>query len=320
MASSTTVRLFVDAPFIYADFAGRFMLLQVTPDGYKNMVVSGYPEMTQFLTSINFLEHNSKAGGTISVEFVGAGKEKNRTLEIPLRPDTAKLEPVTVNMYEAATQAFKMMPEYNEWFSACFSFEVVLVYLGDNGRGVGFEDLKQTKTTAWLSQIGRNVPFLSRQLPEDYQITFADCSPYLVVSKTSLQSVTARLPEGEEMDMRKFRPNIVLEGAANAWEEDYWGAINVNGADMILAHNCIRCQSINIDYETGKAGTGESGQVLKKLQKDRRVDVGAKWSPVFGRYSFWNTRHASRMLAVGDEVYITKVNKERTKWSWPTLG
>ena len=119
----------------------------------------------------------------------------------------------------------------------------------------------------------------------------------------------------EPMDMTKFRPNIVLSGAEKAYEEDYWANVNVNGIDIQLAHNCVRCASLNVDYKTGKPGKGESGKVLAKLQKDRRVDAGHKWSPVFGRYCFWKSREPSKMLSVGDEVRVTRVNKERTKFS-----
>jgi hypothetical protein len=44
-------------------------------------------------------------------------------------------------------------------------------------------------------------------------ITFADVAPYLVVTTTSLASASALLPDGEEMGIRKFRPNIILADA-----------------------------------------------------------------------------------------------------------
>jgi hypothetical protein len=82
-----------------------------------------------------------------------------------------------------------------------------------------------------------------------------------------------------------------------------------------MAHNCVRCASINIDYNTGKPGTGPEGQVLKKLQHDRRIDIGAKWSPVFGRYSFWGVQDGDEMVRVGDRVNVSKVNDGLTIWS-----
>ena len=175
-------------------------------------------------------------------------------------------------------------------------------------------------------------------------ITFADMAPYLVVTEESLHDVSARLAEGVEMDVTKFRPNIVLSGSAEPWEEDFWGGLKIiaqddNGAacddgddedvqrndriiELALTSNCARCQSINVDYETGKHGTGEAGSVLKKLMRDRRVDNGMKYSPVFGRYAFLPPtstfgqlpeRAAGRKkISVGDEVLVSKRNESRT--------
>lgn len=154
---------------------------------------------------------------------------------------------------------------------------------------------------------------LSAHAPED-RITFADCAPYLLISETSVSNVSARLPEGEEMDHTKFRPNIVVSGAENAFEEEFWSALTV-GPDLtrlFLTGNCVRCQSLNVDYATGKIGTSESGNVLKKLMKDRRVDRGAKYSPVFGRYSFLDPAGAGTRICVGDEVGVLQKSKERT--------
>lgn len=82
-----------------------------------------------------------------------------------------------------------------------------------------------------------------------------------------------------------------------------------------MAHNCVRCASINIDYDTGKPGTGAQGEILKRLQKDRRIDIGAKWSPVFGRYSFWGVGAKDKVVKVGDQVNVSKVNEGLTIWS-----
>ncbi|KAF2268485.1 hypothetical protein CC78DRAFT_575962 [Lojkania enalia] len=296
----------------------RFMLLKAMPEGYKNMAVCHFPEMTLFLTKIVFPEQDEGEKGSVVVEFRAPGHTESKMLKIPLQPDTTNLELFEVSIHRSTTQAFKMPAEYSLWFSECFGYDVILAYLGDNLRSVLFEDMKPAKGNSWLSTISNTI--LGSAGPEEARITFADCAPYLLASKTSLVDVSSRLPEGEEMDVTKFRPNIVIEGAEEAWEEDYWGKIEIDGAELTLAHNCIRCKSINIDYTTGLPGTGESGSVLKKLQKDRRVDKGAKWSAVFGRYSFWNSKNRDTTFRVGDEVTVTQRNPERTTWSWKGLG
>ncbi|GIJ88462.1 hypothetical protein Asppvi_007386 [Aspergillus pseudoviridinutans] len=151
---------------------------------------------------------------------------------------------------------------------------------------------------------------------EDESITFADTAPYLLTSETSLDELSARFAGDECMDMTKFRPNIVVSGAATAFEEDFWAELRVgrgaSAARLLLTANCVRCQSINVDYATGKMGTGETGSALKKLMKDRRVDKGAKYSPVFGRYVFLDPQADKVMIRVGDEVDVLRTMKERT--------
>jgi len=149
-----------------------------------------------------------------------------------------------------------------------------------------------------------------------------------------------------KMDVRKFRPNVVLDGdEENPWDEDFWGELVVNSTSLsskangignenglekrngsevriILTANCGRCKSINIDYHTGRPATGPSGSALKKLMRDRRVDKGVKFSPVFGRYGFLDGAAGeigARGISVGDEVLVSKRNEERTTFEWPGL-
>lgn len=86
----------------------------------------------------------------------------------------------------------------------------------------------------------------------------------------------------------------------------------------------MRCTSLNVDYDTGKPGEGAKGEVLKALQKDRRVDPGHKYSPVFGRYGFLQRGEdgvvKDAVLSVGDKVEVTKRNVERTVFRWPGIG
>ncbi|KAH7060398.1 MOSC domain-containing protein [Macrophomina phaseolina] len=297
------------------------MLLKVEADGsLKNMHVVYFPELTTFQPSITFPDGAGETG-SIRVDFrppPDSGKQPD-SLEIPLQPDPAGLPQVEVVMHKSSTKAFDMGSPYSDWFSKCLGYSVRLVFLGDHRRQVLMSrSPAQTEPKSWLSTIASNIPLVGSE--EKDTVTFQDCAAYLVVSQTSLHDVSARLPDGVEMDVTKFRPNIVIEGADEPWEEDYWGEIAIGDATVTLTHNCVRCSSINIDYETGKPGTGPTGQVLKKLQKDRRVDTGAKWSPVFGRYGFPGAGDEGKRISVGDEARILKRNKERTTFDWPGLG
>ncbi|KAJ4383394.1 hypothetical protein N0V86_001441 [Didymella sp. IMI 355093] len=305
------------------DHDRTFMLLKKKDDGtWQNMTIGHFEDMSQFIQEF---ENYGTNDATIKVTYRAYGdEEKAKTIRIPLVPDTEKLEDFHVNMHGSPTDAFNMGSNFSEWFSSCFGYQVVLVYIGaSNKRPVIFEDMQPRTPDPLTAFFKKNIPFLGKQVEKlmgtqtaDWKIKFQDCAPFLITSQTSLGDVSSRL-DGEKMDMVKFRPNIVIEGANDPWEEDYWGKITINQkTEMIMAHNCVRCKSINIDYNTGKPGVGPSGEVLKRLQKDRRIDIGAKWSPVFGRYTFWAPgAPQSQVIKVGDRVNVTKVNEGLTVWS-----
>lgn len=294
----------------------RFMLLQaVHSDGkleYKNMQVSKYPEMVLFHTSLVWSQDEDGSDGQISVLFKPPNGQE-QSIHVPLRPDIEGLETTTVDMYTSSSTAYIMPACYNDWFSGCFGYRALLVYLGPSLRPV----LMSTKSPALSasSWLGGLVTWtgLAQQPAVTEHITFADCAPYLVVSERSMDDVDSRLPGTDKMDITKFRPNIIISGADKPWQEDYWAELTFNGVTKLACeHNCARCKSINIDYATGAPGTGEAGKMLAKLQKDRRIDPGMKYSPVFGRYSFLPPDSVGQVVRVGDTVAVTKLNTDTT--------
>jgi uncharacterized protein YcbX len=314
----------------------------------KNMHVPDFPEMTLFMTELVLPSSSNDNDGKVIVRYkppidpeaakMGTNCKESRTIEIPLEPDVSGLDTMEIVMHKSPTTAYNMGNKYNDWFTECFGFEVIFAYIGQNRRKVlgsmspsAQNSLRKTTTTTtngkasgWLSSITSSIPSIGffggaqNKENEDRVLTFSDAASYMVASETSLQNVSDRLPEGEDMDMSKFRPNIVVSGAATAWEEDFWGELSFQARDeqepvqLILTSNCLRCVSVNIDYATGKPGKGESGQILKKLNNDRRVDAGSKWSPVFGRYGFLKDPSVSAKIHVGDKVEVSKRLPERT--------
>jgi len=276
---------------------------------FENMAVTRQPVMALLLTDVTYPTKDSPEG-SIHVTYVGPKTEQSNSITIPLEPSTADLPLVDVELHFSPTSAYNMGEYYNTWFSTYFGFEVMLTYLGEHSRPVLFPDSRSNASSSWLSSITNQIPYLGTK-PEEDRISFADCAPFLVVSETSLADVSSRLPDGEEFDMTKFRPNIVVTGADKAWEEDYWADLDVGDGLLIhLKHNCGRCQSINIDYATGLPGAGPAGTMLKKLQKDRRIDKGVKYTPVFGRYGFLRSQEGT--ITVGNEVAVKQRNTEPT--------
>ena len=297
----------------------------------KNMHVSEFTGMCLFTTELVHPDPDIPGSGMIIVTFnppadaSDASKAEPRVLKVPLQPNHAHLSTVDVKMHSSPTKGYNMGETYNSWFSARLGFDVILVDSGGNRRevlgNVPPNAAGQTappataKAQSWLSSVASTIPFVTSYAGVHEGIKFADCAPFLVISERSWKNAQSRLPEGENLDITKFRPNIVVAGVDEPFQEDYWAELAIGeGLKIVLTANCARCNSLNVDYATGKVGTGDSGKIFKKLQGDRRVDKGAKYSPIFGRYGFLDKMPVGSKLSIGDEVRVVKENAERSRF------
>lgn len=306
------------------------------PIRLENMVITEFNELVLFRQSILSRKEDGSVAETFTVTYNSPKNGVETTIEIPFIPKLVNSEIVDVVLHQSPTKAYKMGSEYNSWFSSCLGYEAVLVYLGSHLRPVlgNLSPVAVNRPTpsadTWLSSITKYASKLGMpKTKENNGITFADVAPYLIVTEESFQNVKMRLPSDAAIDITKFRPNIVLSGSTAAFDEDYWGELRItnhpefrdeeqSSVEIILTQNCARCKSINIDFSTGKQGTDDAGTILKKLMKDRRVDKGTKYSPIFGRYGFLKPSSSSRMtIAVGDEVTLSKRNENRTRFGKP---
>ncbi|KUJ06799.1 uncharacterized protein LY89DRAFT_702706 [Mollisia scopiformis] len=300
----------------------RFMLLKVTESKLENMHVTSFPQMCLFHPSIkeNTLE--------ITYRPPGSTPSPAETIEIPLDPENFEnLDKVDVNMHGSPTTAYNMGEKYNAFLSKCFGFQVVLAFWGFNPRSVlgnlpNRPSNQGPKAQTAITKVLSSLPLIGPMLEDDNtKIAFNDCAPYLVISEPSVADVSTRLPEDVSCDLTKFRSNIVVRTSEPAFSEDFWSELTFsNEAKLLLTGNCGRCASLTVDYETGKNGTGKDGGVFKALMSDRRVDAGVKYSPIFGRYGFVGKGGEGKVVSVGDEVWVSGRNEERTRFYWPGLS
>lgn len=328
------------------------MLQRVEDD--KNMHVPMFPSMCLFTTGLS-PSHERPEKVVVSYRldhtFDQSDKklpQEDKILEIPLQPDVTSLKPIEYSLHGVTAKGFVMDEHICKWFSDRFGFEVRLNYIGQNKRQVlgtlnpnapqvfvGDPDPKKAAAKAmspidsgWISGFKAGVGSLTNTVTSytgldtfrgvDDGITFADLAPFLVVSWEAFLEAQDRV--GTDIDIEKFRPNIVVEGA-ELWEEDYWAEISVglqqNGNRIAFTSNCARCASVNVDYVTGRPATDAQGKLLASLQSDRRIDPGYKYSPIFGRYGFLSQKNGLNpaepiMISVGDEVEVTRKNERRT--------
>jgi hypothetical protein len=76
------------------------------------------------------------------------------------------------------------------------------------------------------------------------------------------------------------------------------------------------CKSFSQSVEMQHIGSSltERSCRLAKMQSDRRIDGGMKYSPIFGRYSFLHEGSDGQTISVGDEVVVSKRNSEHTRF------
>lgn len=136
------------------------------------------------------------------------------------------------------------------------------------------------KCDAWLSKalgVDCHLVFISddtvRQCDLDYankgdRTGFSDGFPILLISQASLQDLNSRLEE--PVEMRRFRPNIVVTGC-EPYAEDNWKSFSTSGIEMRGVKLCSRCVLTTVDPETGERKNKEPLATLSTYRKQGKA-------------------------------------------------
>ncbi|KAJ4991648.1 mosc domain-containing protein [Stagonosporopsis vannaccii] len=293
---------------------------------YETMYSSFHLQMALFKQVIE----DGPEGKVLTITRTGPENPKPKQLtwtgsdyqiRIPLRPDVKGMKKLHLDLHGSATDTYDVGDTVSLWLTKYIGFETRLVYIGQHSRvvlgsGAPNGDMAYAKRSPFTAPIRRLLPSVLKAPTE--RITFQDIGQYLVITKESNDEVSSRLADGMEMDITKFRPNIIVSGAPKAYDEDYWAEMVLpSGIKMKFGGTCWRCQAITVDYKTGKKAEDDSGMVWKKLAEDRRVDRGWKYGPVFGKYCYTSLADNGKTIRVGDTAKLTKRTKERPVFDWP---
>ncbi len=133
-------------------------------------------------------------------------------------------------------------------------------------------------------------PVLSETaLPGD-QVSFADGFPLLIASSSSLADLNQR--SNFRSDVRRFRPNLVIDGAL-PWAEDGWRRLRVGDLVIRVTTPCARCSVPGLDPDSA-AATPEPLRTLARFRRrDHQVYFGMNAVP-----------DDAGVLAVGDSVEL----------------
>jgi uncharacterized protein YcbX len=191
-----------------------------------------------------------------------------------------------------------------------------------------------------LVRMGRD---FGRRVDEDQAVrdcrnnltSLTDGWPFLLISEESLAGLNEKLhnnetntkkeeneEDGEDeeevqqpheeltVDMRRFRPNIVVKGAKEPHEEDHWQKVKVFSPSkgdtssatpaerevvLHVALPCERCTIPNIDPDTGIENFGEPTRTLKTYR-------GRRGRHYFGQYLQHD--QSTGKICVGDKIMI----------------
>lgn len=137
-------------------------------------------------------------------------------------------------------------------------------------------------------------------------VSLADEAPYLLTNEASLKDLNRRLQEckRDPVDMRRFRPNIVISNLC-AWEEDSIKKVRIGKtAEFWVWQRCGRCTMTTIDRDNLSRGA-EPLRTLSTFREraNGQRNFGVHLVPVEGQQ---NTE-----LHVGDTIEVLEYDQER---------
>jgi hypothetical protein len=152
------------------------------------------------------------------------------SVEAPLVPESTV--PARVRVWNSICDALPVSPRVDAWLSE---------YLGESCRLVYMPDSTRRASNPAYAGDGERL------------VGFADGFAYLIANAASLEDLNKRLAARGHppLPMNRFRPNIVVAGAA-PYAEDEWGELRVGDAALRAAKPCGRCEVTTTDQATGE--------------------------------------------------------------------
>lgn len=238
----------------------RFLVVDETG---KFLTQRTHARMAQIATALDAVRLTLSAEGAGAVSVARASDPR------------APLRSVTIWKH-SELQAEDCGPEAAQWLSDFLGARLSLVRIGP-----AFE-------RNVLKKAGR---------PGDV-FNFADAVPLLIAGEASLADLNDRIQEngGEPVPMERFRPNLVVSGAA-PFAEDDWPVARIGDVVLRNAGKSIRCIVTTTDQQTGERGK-EPLRTLATFRRDADDPTGV----CFGTNFIHETKRGT--LRVGDAVVV----------------
>jgi len=177
------------------------------------------------------------------------------TLKIPLGVEEQRNEPIVIDIgiWKDMTRGVDEGDEVAAWFQkvAQYSEPVRLLRLvGDHNRTVPTKYVQEDMKI------------------ENQLVSYADGFPFLLASMESLALLNSKIPSSvKPLPMRRFRPNFIVAGLDDAFDEDSWSKIRIGDTVFRVVKHCTRCKVTTVDPEEGEFAGEEPIKTLKTFRK-----------------------------------------------------
>ena len=150
--------------------------------------------------------------------------------------------------------------QLSEWLASPVSLASSLG--GDAGRAEYFADATDDTSQAieWTMPDGR----------------YVDAAPILMLTTASLRAAGAHYPDGA-WDVRRFRPNILIDLEGEGWIEDSWlgQQVQIGTVTLTPSQPCVRCTMVT----RSQPGLDADPEVFRTLARHHGGLLGV-WSDV----------------------------------------
>jgi len=234
-------------------------------------------EKNKFLTQRDFPQM-----AAIGVEIRKSGltvSSGNKTLEIPVRPDTD--ETASVKIWSSRCRAQIYSKKMNDWFSGVLQTDCRLVLMPEETR--------------------RKVNYFYAVHKED-TVSFADGYPFLLAGENSLADLNSRFDA--PVPMNRFRPNFVVSGS-DSFAEDGWKQIRIGATIFHVVKPCGRCVITTIEQSNGEKHGVEPLRTLASYRIPKR---SIKKKILFGQNLIAET--VGEVISVGDKIEVIETKNK----------
>lgn len=204
------------------------------------------------------------------------------TLSLPLSSSSSSSSPVSCRVWDDSVLCTAENSSAQQWVrSALHSPDVVLVRISSP------------------NHYSRLIPPALTPAHSSPSTSLSDGFPYLLVSEASRKAAEQRA--AVSVDVRRFRPNVVVDGSHEAFEEDTWAQLQVGKTTMWGVKACARCKVPRLNPLEGQEDL--NGQPTKAL-----VDLGHfyKDEAYFGLNMVHEAGSENNVIRVGDPVQLRK--------------